>query len=143
MEFRKDKGLYVMPTIFLILSSIALLICILMLRNNKPSVIILSAAFPTVILLISLVMLITRVCARDLRFKIDDDHIYVGDLIIDYKAIDFLRAKGGLFVPIARPNVEIVLKSGELISISRVARPYDAIKLINKKYLKLKGPGVR
>jgi hypothetical protein len=98
---------------------------------------------PTAILTISLVLLITRICAKDVRFSIDDLHIYVGNLIIDFKAVDYLTTKSGLFVSIYRPNIEIVLKTKERISISRVKNPFEVIKLINKKYLKLKGNGVR
>jgi len=143
MEFKKDKGLYVMPTIFTVLSIIAIIIVIALFHSAKTSVLIPLIMIPSVILIISLSLLISRVCARDVRFSIDDLHIYVGDLTIDFKAVDYLTTKAGLFVSIYRPNIEIVLKSKERVSISRVKNPLEVIKLINKKYLKLKGPGIR
>jgi len=143
MEFKKDKGLYVMPLIFTFLSIIAIIIILIMFHTSKPSIFVPLIMIPTAILTISLVLLITRICAKDVRFSIDEDHIYVGNLIIDFKAIDYLTTKSGLFVSIYRPNIEIVLKTKERISISRVKNPFEVIKLINKKYLKLKGNGVR
>ena len=143
MEFKKDKGLYVMPLIFTFLSIIAIIIILIMFHTSKPSIFVPLIMIPTAILTISLVLLITRICAKDVRFSIDDLHIYVGNLIIDFKAVDYLTTKAGLFVSIYRPNIEIVLKTKERISISRVKNPFEVIKLINKKYLKLKGNGVR
>jgi len=143
MEFKKDKGLYVMPLIFTFLSIIAIIIILIMFHTSKPSIFVPLIMIPTAILTISLVLLITRICAKDVRFSIDEDHIYVGNLIIDFKAVDYLTTKSGLFVSIYRPNIEIVLKTKERISISRVKNPFEVIKLINKKYLKLKGNGVR
>ena len=143
MEFKKDKGLYVMPLIFTFLSIIAIIIILIMFHSSKPSIFVPLIMIPTLILTISLVLLITRICAKDVRFSIDDCHIYVGNLIIDFKAVDYLTTKSGLFVSVYRPNIEIVLKTKERISISRVKNPFEVIKLINKKYLKLKGPGVR
>ncbi len=143
MEFKKDKGIYIMPIIFLTLSLVALIIIPIILRGGDVKTIISLITIPCVIFVISFVFFIIRLKASNVRFTIDDKNLYVGDLEVDFKAIDFLRTKVGLFTSTYRPNIEIVLKSKEIISISYVKNPMDACKIINKKYLKLKGPGIR
>lgn len=143
MEFKKDKGIYIMPIIFLTLSLLALIILPIILRTSDVKTIISLITIPAIIFIISTIFLFIRLKASNIRFSIDDKNLYVGNLEVDFKAIDFLRTKVGLFTSTYRPNIEVVLKSKEIINIPYVNKPIEACRIINKKYLKLKGPGIR
>ncbi len=143
MEFKKDKGIYIMPIIFLTLSLLALIILPIVLRTSDVKTIISLITIPAIIFIISTIFLFIRLKASNIRFSIDDKNLYVGNLEVDFKAIDFLITKVGLFTSTYRPNIEVVLKSKEVISIPYVNKPMEACRIINKKYLKLKGPGIR
>ncbi len=142
VEFKKDKGLYIMPIIFMALSLIMILISFFM-GINSISDFLLKNILSFLILLISIVPLIINLCAKNIRFSIDKEHIYVGDLIIDLDAVLELRASSSLLRPKTRPNIDILLKNGNRVLITRVSNSLEAIRIVNKDYLKLKGPGVR
>jgi hypothetical protein len=142
MEFKKDKGLYVMPIIFIVLSLIMIGVSFFM-GIDSVSKFFVRNILSFLILILSIIPLIINLCAKNIRFSIDNEHIYVGDLIIDLDAILELRASSSLLRPKTRPNIDILLKNGNRVLITRVSNSLEAIRIVNKDYLKLKGPGIR
>ena len=142
MVAKKDKTLYVMPSMFLLLSIIAIIIVIVSLNKNDTSIILKSLIVPIIIFIISLCFLLSNILSSNIRFKIEDDKIYIKNLIVDLNTVDYVTTKTPTLFP-SRTNLDIVLKNKERIRITKVSMAYDTMIKINKKYLKLKGNGVK
>lgn len=142
MQFKKSKEIYVTPIIFIILFVAATILMGVYLKDNEPSVIIVGIMVPVILLILDIAYVIYILTVKNILIEVDSTILKCKDMEIPLQDISYTAVRKDIFSTY-HPFLLIVLKNDEKIKIRMLNDAYEASKIINKKYLNLKGNWVR
>ena len=142
MKYKKSKEMYVLPIIFIILFIIAIIVMSIYLKNNKISIRITGIIISAILLILFIIYFIYLIIIPSILIEVDDNHLYYKDYKIPLNDIDYTMVRKGA-LSMYHPMLIIMFKDKEMIRVKYLSDPYEASKVINKKYLKIKGNWVK